>query len=135
MAAQETWTWIIEGAVGKFPKPRNQIALGQMRLPAALLLIGIGAVLSRCSEAATTKMDARLRTAPGNDRQIVTLIPRGSVVKLSKCAHGWCQVSWHGQTGYALAKNFGIAGLASSATETASDADEYGPDDNEESDE
>ena len=56
-----------------------------MRLPAALLLIGMGAALGGCGEAATAKVEVPVRIAPENDREIVVLIPQGSAVKISKC--------------------------------------------------
>lgn len=95
-----------------------------MRPPAALLLVGIGAALSGCDEAAKAKVEAALRSAPDNDGEIVTLIPQGSAVKVNKCSHGWCQVSWNGRQGYALAKNFVLAGPPNNTTETGADGDE-----------
>jgi uncharacterized protein YraI len=108
---------------GEMPRVRTA-ARRSMRLPAALLLIGMGAALGGCGEAATAKVEVPLRTAPENDREIVVLIPQGSAVKISKCAHGWCQVSWHGQKGYALAKNFIVAGLERGTTHADFDADQ-----------
>ena len=69
-------------------------------------------------------VEVPVRTAPENDREILVLIPQGSAVKISKCSHGWCQVSWHGQTGYALAKNFLVAGLEHGTTHADFDADQ-----------
>jgi uncharacterized protein YraI len=89
------------------------------------LLCGIGFVLAACGEAATAKVDVALRKSPGTDHQIVTLVPRGSAVKLSGCAHGWCEVSWQGQKGYALAKSFVTAGQENRSTETSSDEDQF----------
>jgi uncharacterized protein YraI len=90
-----------------------------------LLLCGIGFALAACGEAATAKLDAPLRKSPGTDREIVTLVPRGSAVKLSGCAHGWCEVSWQGQKGYALAKNFVTAGQENRSTERSADEDQF----------
>jgi uncharacterized protein YraI len=107
----------------EMPRGRNA-ARRSIRLPAALLLIGMGAALGGCGEAATARVEVPMRTAPENDREIVVLIPQGSAVKISKCSHGWCQVSWHGQTGYALAKNFLVAGLEHDTTHADFDADQ-----------
>jgi len=111
--------------------PRDQPAPKRSPPPhAALLLLGIGinVALSGCGEAAKAKVELTLRTAPGNDGEIVVLIPQDSVVKVSNCSHGWCRISWHGQTGYALAKNLSVIGLTDSATDS-------GQDNNEDSDE
>jgi uncharacterized protein YraI len=105
-----------------------------MRPPAALLVISMGVALTGCGEAATTKVEVPVRIAPENDRDIVVLIPQGRTVKVSNCSHGWCQVSWHGQKGYALAKNFSIPRLANGTTETEPVADQYEQDDNDEPD-
>ena len=115
---------------------RNQTAPGRfMRPVAALLLVGVGAALLGCGEAATAKVEVPLRTAPANDGEIMALIPPGSAVKVSKCSHGWCQVAWREQKGYALAKNFSVAAPANSTTETGFDsADQYRQDDNDGSD-
>jgi hypothetical protein len=50
-----------------------------------------------------------LRKAPGTDSDILTLIPMGTMVKVGDCRNGWCQVSWNGQDGYAIARNLGVA--------------------------
>jgi len=92
-----------------------------MRSPVALLLVAIGAALSGCGEAATAKVEVPLHTAPENDKKIVAVVPAGSAVKISKCSRGWCQVSWHGQNGYALAKNFSATGLEDSAADADSE--------------
>ena len=34
-------------------------------------------------------MEVNMRTGPGTDTQIVTLIPSGSVVEAGKCTNGW----------------------------------------------
>ena len=94
-----------------------------MRTPAALLLIAISATLAGCSETATAKVEVTLRSTAGNDGKIVAFIPKGSAMKVSKCSHGWCQVSWNGHQGYALAKNFSVPALANSTTETGADDD------------
>jgi uncharacterized protein YraI len=95
-----------------------------MSPPAVLLLIGISVVLSACGAGAKSRVETVLRSSPGTNAKIVARIPEGSAVKVSQCAHGWCQVSWQGKEGYALAKDFIVAGTAGSATETDADNDE-----------
>ena len=73
--------------------------------------------------------DTNLRNGPGTDSEIVTLIPKGSTVDVSKCANGWCQVSWDGQEGYAIARNLGMAGALRQVRRPAYvvEGDDYGP--------
>ena len=50
--------------------------------------------------------DVNLRSAPGTNSQIVTTIPGGSTVRISGCTGEWCAVSWHGRSGFAVARAF-----------------------------
>jgi uncharacterized protein YraI len=86
-----------------------------VRRPAVFLFVVLAAALLGCSESATSKIEVTLRKAPGRGSDIVTRIPQGSAVTLSKCSHGWCQVSWNGQHGYAFAKNFIVSGTEAGA--------------------
>jgi len=56
-----------------------------------------------------TAADTNLRQAPGTDSEKLALIPKGARVEVGNCSNGWCQVSWNGQNGYALARNVGMA--------------------------
>jgi len=103
-----------------------------MRLSPVILLTTCCVALSACGEAAKAKTDVTLRSAPENDGVIVARIPQDSAVTVSKCAHGWCQVSWRGQRGYALAKYFSLAGSAADAdldSDQRMQDDEEGADD------
>jgi uncharacterized protein YraI len=53
--------------------------------------------------------DTKLRKAPRTDSEILTLIPKGTVVEVGDCRDGWCRVAWNGQDGYAIARNLAIA--------------------------
>jgi hypothetical protein len=59
---------------------------------------------------ATVASDVNLRKGPGTANEIITLIPRGTMVEVGTCAYGWCQVSWNGQDGYSIATNLGLGG-------------------------
>lgn len=50
--------------------------------------------------------ETNLRKAPGTDGEILTRIPKGTTVEVGDCRNGWCRVSWNGQDGYAIARNF-----------------------------
>lgn len=108
---------------------REPDAEPSVRAPAVLLLVALGASLFGCGEAATARIEVALRNAPRSDSNIVTLIPEGSAVKLSKCSDGWCQVSWNGQRGYAFAKNFIVGGPQTHADPDEDKEDFNGADD------
>ena len=74
---------------------------------AILTILSAGCAFAK---SVTIAAETNLRKGPGTDSEIVTLIPKGSTVDVSKCTNGWCQVSWDGQEGYAIARNLGMAG-------------------------
>jgi hypothetical protein len=53
--------------------------------------------------------DTNLRSSPGTNSTVVTLIPKGTSVEVGKCSNGWCQTSYNGQDGYTFARNVGVA--------------------------
>jgi hypothetical protein len=57
---------------------------------------------------ATVAAEVNLRKGPGTDSEIITLIPRGTMVEVGTCANGWCMVSFNGQDGYSIATNLGL---------------------------
>ena len=57
----------------------------------------------------TTTAETNLRKAPRADGEVLALIPKGMRVEVGDCRDGWCRVSWNGQDGYAIGRNFGIA--------------------------
>jgi len=50
--------------------------------------------------------DVNLRSAPGTTSEKITTIPGGSTVRISGCTGEWCAVSWHGRSGFAIARAF-----------------------------
>ncbi|MGI8527596.1 MAG: SH3 domain-containing protein [Pseudolabrys sp.] len=51
--------------------------------------------------------ETNLRKSPGTKSEVVVLIPKGETVELGACDAGWCEVTWNGQSGYAIARNLG----------------------------
>jgi Bacterial SH3 domain len=49
-----------------------------------------------------------LRSGPGTDSEIITTIPAGSTVRVTGCSGEWCEVTWNGRSGYAVARNLSI---------------------------
>jgi len=60
-----------------------------------------------------------LRSGPGTDQEIITTIPAGSTVRVTSCTGEWCEVTWNGRSGYAIARNLSIGGPRQART--------YGP--------
>jgi hypothetical protein len=74
--------------------------------------------------------DTNLRKSPGTDSAVLTLIPKGTTVEVSKCGNGWCQASFDGQDGYVIAQNVGMASARRAPRGPAvvdEEEDEYGP--------
>ena len=57
---------------------------------------------------ASVTATVNLRSGPGTDQEIVTTIPAGSTVRVSGCTGEWCEVTWNGRSGYAIARNLSI---------------------------
>jgi hypothetical protein len=74
---------------------------------AVLTILPIGCALAK---PATVSADVNLRKAAGTNSEVLALIPKGSKVEVGKCTNGWCQVTWNGQDGYAIARNLGLGG-------------------------
>jgi hypothetical protein len=56
------------------------------------------------------KVTARvnLRRQPNTDAEVVTVIPAGSGVRVGECEGDWCQVTWNGHSGWAVAWNLDL---------------------------
>jgi uncharacterized protein YraI len=74
-------------------------------LAAILTILPIGYALAK---PATVSADVNLRKAAGTDGEVIALIPKGSKVEVGRCTDGWCQVTWNGHDGYAIARNLGL---------------------------
>jgi len=75
---------------------------------APLIICHAEAAEGQTRSIATTR-ETNLRKAPGTDGEILTLIPKGARAAVGDCHNGWCQVSWNGRDGYAIARNFDAA--------------------------
>jgi uncharacterized protein YraI len=67
---------------------------------AALILLSAA---SASAEPAYVPSTVNLRTAAGTTNEIVTKIPGGSLVDVASCTDGWCEVTWKGKNGFAIA--------------------------------
>lgn len=79
------------------------------RVAAGAALVTVLSIGCASAKPAKVSADVNLRKAPNTDSEILTLIPKGTKVDVGKCTNGWCQVSWNGQEGFAIAKNLGMA--------------------------
>jgi uncharacterized protein YraI len=75
----------------------------------AAVLAAVSADLA-AAKPATVASDVNLRKGPGTDSEIITLIPKGTMVEVGTCTNGWCMVTWNGQDGFSIATNLGLGG-------------------------
>ena len=80
------------------------------RLAASATILTSLAIDLAAAKPATVASEVNLRKGPGTDSEIITLIPKGTMVEVGTCTNGWCQVSWNGQDGYSIATNLGMGG-------------------------
>jgi len=59
---------------------------------------------------AVAAANVNLRSGPGTDSEILANIPAGSAVRVGECEGEWCEVTWNGQSGYAIARNLNLGG-------------------------
>jgi hypothetical protein len=80
------------------------------RLMASAAILTIAAIDLAAAKPATVAAEVNLRKGPGTDSEIITLIPKGTMVEVGSCTNGWCKVTWNGQDGYSIATNLGLGG-------------------------
>src|ERR1700681_4756204 len=97
------------------------------RLAASTAILTCLAVELAAAKPATVAAEVNLRKGPGTDSEIITLIPKGTMVEVGTCNNGWCQVSWNGQDGYSIATNLGLGGPPRVRRRPMGDAYDYPP--------
>ena len=65
-------------------------------------------VRSGRARSAAVVSSVNLRSGPGTDQEVIATIPAGSKVRVDGCTGEWCEVTWNGQSGYAIARNLSI---------------------------
>ena len=80
--------------------------VARLAVSAAIFAI-FGADLA-AAKPTTVVAEVNLRKGPGTDSEVITLIPKGTMVEVGACTNGWCKVSWNGQDGYSIATNLGL---------------------------
>jgi hypothetical protein len=76
---------------------------------------GVLLALSAAGAAAAPALavnNVNLRQGPGTTYTVILTIPGGSNVDVSGCSGQWCQVTFQGQNGYAIATSFDQGGGA-----------------------
>jgi hypothetical protein len=81
------------------------------------------------ARSAAVAATVNLRSGPGTDSEIITTIPAGSTVRVTGCSGEWCEVTWNGRSGYAIARNLSIGAPRQARTYGPQPgyADGYGP--------
>jgi uncharacterized protein YraI len=69
-----------------------------LALAAGVLLLSAGAA---SATPALVTGDLNLRTGPGTQYGILTVLPDGVTVNVRGCAAGWCRIAWRGGYGFA----------------------------------
>ena len=83
----------------------------------ALIAIGAAVLMTLAAQDAEAAValatnNVNMRKRPGTNYPVITTIPGGSTVDVSRCDSKWCTVVWRGQTGYSIAKSFNLGGGA-----------------------
>jgi uncharacterized protein YraI len=66
--------------------------------------------LSAVAEPAVVGARVNVRQGPGTNYGIITTLPAGATVDVAGCSGEWCNVTWNGRGGYAIARNLGMGG-------------------------
>jgi uncharacterized protein YraI len=78
--------------------------------PPAQVSTGQAPVRAGRARSAAVTATVNLRSGPGTDSEIITTIPAGSTVRITSCSGEWCEVTWNGRSGYAIARNLSAGG-------------------------
>jgi uncharacterized protein YraI len=78
---------------------------------AAGVLLALSAANAAAAPALATN-NVNLRQGPGTTYTVIMTIPGGSNVDVGGCSGQWCQVTFQGQNGYAIATSFDQGGGA-----------------------
>lgn len=73
------------------------------------LLLSAGMVLAQPAEVTT---DLNMRTGPGTNFGVVTVVPEGDEVDIINCQGSWCRVRYGGRTGWVSAAYLGDTTVA-----------------------
>lgn len=77
----------------------------------ALVVATAGAIaVPAVAEAAYTTGSVNMRYGPGTNYQVITTLPPGAYVAISRCTGGWCLISAVGTSGWVSASFVGGGG-------------------------
>jgi hypothetical protein len=76
--------------------------------PATQAPLSQGPARAARPRSAAVAATVNLRSGPGTDSEIITTIPAGSTVRVTDCSGEWCEVTWNGRSGYAIARNLSM---------------------------
>lgn len=74
-----------------------------MSRKAKAILAGVflaGSCAGALARPAITTFNANLRSGPGVDNPVVTIIPDQSLIDVGSCTGSWCRVNWDGSEGW-----------------------------------
>ena len=77
-------------------------------------LLGVGLLLVAATDVpakpAFVTSTVNMRAAPGTTSEIVAKIPGGARIEAGDCSEGWCEVTWQGKSGFAIATALDLSG-------------------------
>jgi uncharacterized protein YraI len=73
-----------------------------LALAAGLLLMSAGAA---SAAPALVTGDLNLRSGPGTNFGVISVLPGGATVNVLGCGGGWCRIAWRGAGGYGYASS------------------------------
>jgi hypothetical protein len=80
-----------------------------VRVAASVVIFTLLSATYAAAKPIAIRTDTNLRKAAGTDGEVLTLIPKGTMVGIGKCSNGWCEASLNGQNGFVIARNVGMA--------------------------
>ncbi len=78
-----------------------------LALAGGLLLVSAGAA---SAAPALVTGDVHLRSGPGTQYGVLTVLPGGATVNVRGCAAGWCRIAWRGGYGFASSRYLDVDG-------------------------
>jgi Bacterial SH3 domain len=85
------------------------ISVGRLCVSAGLAAALLAGSVDLASAApARVNSNTNLRQGPGTSFTVVTTVPGGSIVEVSRCAGEWCTAHWRGRVGYMIATNLDL---------------------------
>jgi len=98
----------VAAAIAPVHAQQDPPAAGQQLAPDAQAPTPRAPLRAARAGSAAVVATVNLRSGPGTDQEIITTIPAGSTIRVTSCSGEWCEVTWNGRSGYAIARNLSV---------------------------